>query len=87
LKAALISYILGPSINLGTKGIRAKTVSPGAIYFKGSVLDVHKLEAEGACAAAVKKKFHEPFGARQKRSPQPWSFWPVLPRAPSAVQI
>jgi 3-oxoacyl-[acyl-carrier protein] reductase len=35
LKAALISYISGLSTNLGSTGIRANTVSPGASYFEG----------------------------------------------------
>ena len=53
LKAALINYISGLSTNLGTKGIRANTVSPGAIYFEGGVWDVRKREAPEAYAAAV----------------------------------
>lgn len=53
LKAALISYMSGLSTNLGTKGIRANTVSPGAIYFEGGVWDVRKREAPDAYAAAV----------------------------------
>jgi 3-oxoacyl-[acyl-carrier protein] reductase len=35
LKAALISYISGLSTILGSTGIRANTVSPGASYFEG----------------------------------------------------
>lgn len=53
LKAALISYMSGLSTNLGAKGIRANTVSPGAIYFEGGVWDVRKREAPDAYAAAV----------------------------------
>ncbi|MFY0613580.1 MAG: SDR family oxidoreductase [Hyphomicrobiaceae bacterium] len=53
LKAALISYISGLSTNLGTKGIRANTVSPGAIYFEGGVWDKRKREAPDVYAAAV----------------------------------
>ncbi len=53
LKAALISYMSGLSTNLGAKGIRANTVSPGAIYFEGGVWDVRKREAPEAYAAAV----------------------------------
>ena len=53
LKAALISYMSGLSTNLATKGIRANTVSPGAIFFEGGVWDVRKREAPDAYAAAV----------------------------------
>ncbi len=53
LKAALISYISGLSTNLGAKGIRANTVSPGAIYFEGGVWDKRKREAPDSYAAAV----------------------------------
>ena len=53
LKAALISYMSGLSTNLGAKGIRANTVSPGAIYFEGGVWDTRKREAPEAYAGAV----------------------------------
>ncbi|NKB58442.1 MAG: SDR family oxidoreductase [Alphaproteobacteria bacterium] len=53
VKAALISYLSGLSTNLGSKGIRANTVSPGAIFFEGGVWDVRKREAPEAYAAAV----------------------------------
>ena len=53
VKAALISYMSGLSTNLGAKGIRANTVSPGAIYFEGGVWDVRKRDAPEAFAAAV----------------------------------
>lgn len=53
VKAALISYLSGLSTNLGAKGIRANTVSPGAIFFEGGVWDVRKREAPEAYAAAV----------------------------------
>jgi 3-oxoacyl-[acyl-carrier protein] reductase len=53
VKAALINYMSGLSTNLGANGIRANTVSPGAIYFKGGVWDVRKREAPEAFAAAV----------------------------------
>jgi len=53
VKAALISYMSGLSTNLGTKGIRANTVSPGAIYFEGGVWDVRKREAPEAYQGAV----------------------------------
>ena len=53
LKAALISYMSGLSTNLGVKGFRANTVSPGAIYFGGGVQDVRKRVAPDAYAAAV----------------------------------
>ncbi len=53
VKAALISYLSGLSTNLGSKGIRANTVSPGAIYFEGGVWDVRKREAPDAYAAAI----------------------------------
>ncbi len=53
VKAALISYLSGLSTNLAAKGIRANTVSPGAIFFEGGVWDVRKREAPDAYAAAV----------------------------------
>lgn len=53
VKAALINYLSGLSTNLGAKGIRANTVSPGAIYFEGGVWDVRKREAPTAYEAAV----------------------------------
>ncbi len=53
VKAALINYMSGLSTNLGKNGIRANTVSPGAIYFEGGVWDVRKREAPDAYAAAV----------------------------------
>lgn len=53
VKAALINYLSGLSTNLGAKGIRANTVSPGAIFFEGGVWDVRKREAPDAYNAAV----------------------------------
>lgn len=53
LKAAIISYVSGLSTNLGTKGIRANTVSPGAIYFEGGVWDKRKRDTPDVYAAAV----------------------------------
>lgn len=53
VKAALINYLSGLSTNLGAQGIRANTVSPGAIYFEGGVWDVRKREAPAAYEAAV----------------------------------
>jgi len=53
VKAALINYLSGLSTNLGVKGIRANTVSPGAIFFEGGVWDVRKREAPAAYEAAV----------------------------------
>lgn len=59
VKAALINYMSGLSTNLGAKGIRANTVSPGAIFFEGGVWDVRKREAPEAYEAAVARN---PFG-------------------------
>ena len=53
LKAALIAYLSGLATSLGSQGIRANVVSPGAIYFEGGVWDVRKREAPEAYAAAV----------------------------------
>lgn len=53
LKAALISYLSGLSSTLAAKGIRANTVSPGAIFFEGGVWDVRKRETPDVYAAAV----------------------------------
>ncbi len=38
-KAALIHYVQGLAYQLASKGIRANTVSPGNVYFKGGVWD------------------------------------------------
>ena len=59
VKAALINYLSGLSTNLGAKGIRANTVSPGAIFFEGGVWDVRKREAPQAYQDAVARN---PFG-------------------------
>jgi 3-oxoacyl-[acyl-carrier protein] reductase len=53
LKAAIISYLSGLSKIYGPKGIRANTVSPGAIFFEGGVWDVRKRESPDIYAAAV----------------------------------
>jgi 3-oxoacyl-[acyl-carrier protein] reductase len=53
VKAALISYMSGLSTAYGSKGIRANTVSPGAIYFEGGVWDVRKRNDPKAYDAAV----------------------------------
>ncbi|MDE0813059.1 MAG: SDR family oxidoreductase [Alphaproteobacteria bacterium] len=53
VKAALISYMSGLSTACGSKGIRANTVSPGAIYFEGGVWDVRKRNDPKAYDAAV----------------------------------
>jgi NAD(P)-dependent dehydrogenase (short-subunit alcohol dehydrogenase family) len=45
MKAALANYVAEISRTLGPKGIRANTVSPGPIYFPGSVWA--RREAEG----------------------------------------
>ena len=38
-KAALVHYVQGLAYQLAPKGIRANTVSPGNVYFKGGVWD------------------------------------------------
>ena len=53
VKAALISYMSGLSTAYGSKGIRANTVSPGAIYFEGGVWEVRKRNDPKAYDAAV----------------------------------
>jgi 3-oxoacyl-[acyl-carrier protein] reductase len=53
LKAALIAYLSGLATTLGSKGVRANVVSPGAIYFEGGVWDTRKREAPEHYAAAV----------------------------------
>lgn len=53
VKAALISYMSGLSTAYGSKGIRANTISPGAIYFEGGVWDVRKRNDPKAYDAAV----------------------------------
>ena len=59
VKAAIISYLSGLSTALGSKGIRANTVSPGAIFFEGGVWDIRKRETPGVYESAVKRS---PFG-------------------------
>lgn len=53
-KAALINYISGLSTNLSRKGIRANTVSPGAVYFPGGVWDSRKKNMPEMYDAAIK---------------------------------
>ncbi len=53
LKAALIAYLSGIATTMGTKGIRANGVSPGAIFFEGGVWDTAKTEAPERYAAAI----------------------------------
>lgn len=55
LKAAIINYLSGLSTNLASKGIRANTVSPSAIFFKGGIWDTRKRENPDVYAAAVKR--------------------------------
>jgi len=55
LKAAIISYMSGLSNIAGKKGVRANTVSPGAIYFDGGVWDYRKRENPDMYDAAVKR--------------------------------
>lgn len=55
VKAALISYMSGISTNLAGKGIRANTVSPGAVYFEGGVWDRNKTEDPARYEMAEKR--------------------------------
>jgi len=55
VKAALISYMSGLSINFAAQGIRANTVSPGAVYFKGGVWERNKTQDPERYAMAVKR--------------------------------
>jgi 3-oxoacyl-[acyl-carrier protein] reductase len=55
MKAAIINYLSGLSTNLGSKGIRANTVSPSAILFDGGVWDKRKRETPDVYTAAVKR--------------------------------
>lgn len=54
-KAALISYLSGLSTNLGRKGIRANSVSPGAVYFEGGVWEQRKRETPEVYEATIKR--------------------------------
>jgi 3-oxoacyl-[acyl-carrier protein] reductase len=58
-KAAVIAYMKSLSTAYGRKGIRANTVSPGAVYFDGGVWDKRKREQPEMYAAAMKRA---PFG-------------------------
>lgn len=55
VKAALISYMSGLSSNLAAQGIRANTVSPGAVYFEGGVWERNKTEDPERFAMATKR--------------------------------
>ena len=55
VKAALISYMSGLSTNFAAKGIRANSVSPGAVYFTGGVWDRTKSEDPERFAMAIKR--------------------------------
>jgi len=55
LKAALVNYLSGLSTNLGPKGIRVNTVSPGAIFFEGGVWDYRKKNEPERFAMTVEK--------------------------------
>ena len=55
VKAALISYMSGISTNLAGKGIRANTVSPGAVYFEGGVWDRNRNEDPARYETAKKR--------------------------------
>jgi 3-oxoacyl-[acyl-carrier protein] reductase len=52
-KAAIISYMSSLSTVHGPRGVRANTVSPGAIYFEGGVWDKRKRETPDVYANAV----------------------------------
>ena len=58
-KAAVIAYMKSLCVAYGRKGIRANTVSPGAIYFDGGVWDRRKREQPAVYDAAMKRA---PFG-------------------------
>jgi 3-oxoacyl-[acyl-carrier protein] reductase len=64
LKAAMINYLSQLATNLGPKGIRANTVSPGAIFFEGGIWDKRKKEQpemyEKAIARSPFKRFGRP---------------------------
>jgi len=53
VKAALIHYMSSLSSSLGAQGIRANTVSPGAIFFEGGVWDERKKNSPDVYDAAV----------------------------------
>ena len=55
VKAALISYMSGLSTNYAANGIRANTVSPGAVYFEGGVWEQNKAQDPERYAMAVKR--------------------------------
>jgi 3-oxoacyl-[acyl-carrier protein] reductase len=58
-KAAVIAYVASLSSVNGRKGIRANTVSPGAIFFEGGVWDHRKQHEPERYAGAMKRA---PFG-------------------------
>jgi 3-oxoacyl-[acyl-carrier protein] reductase len=58
-KAAVIAYMSSLSSVYGRNGIRANTVSPGAVYFDGGVWDHRKRNEPERYAGAIKRA---PFG-------------------------
>ncbi len=58
-KAMMIVYMKSLSVAYASRGIRANTVSPGAILFEGGVWDKRRREQPDLYAAAVK---HAPCG-------------------------
>jgi 3-oxoacyl-[acyl-carrier protein] reductase len=55
VKAALINYLSALSTTLASKGIRANTVSPGAVFFEGGVWDKRKRENPKLYEATLKR--------------------------------
>lgn len=54
-KAAIIAYFKSLSTTYGPSGIRANTVSPGAVYFEGGVWEAHRRNRPDVYAAALKR--------------------------------
>lgn len=55
IKASVIAYMSALASTLAEQGIRANTVSPGTIFFEGSVWDVRRKEMPAVYEAALAK--------------------------------
>ena len=59
VKAAVINYLANLAVALAPKGIRANTVSPGTVFFAGSVWDQRRQQAPDIYQRALE---HNPTG-------------------------
>ncbi len=55
VKAALLAYVKGLANSLAPKGVRANTVSPGSVYFKGGVWEMTEKNMPEIYEATLKR--------------------------------